>query len=93
VRALQPDVAVQLRQSFAEDPKINQLIDAEIDAWWRDLVATIDDDHDQAGWLGNQPTDDNASEQEPGGDAARLGEGSAVRPLPVAEQDASSGLS
>lgn len=80
VQPLHPEVAVQLRRSFAEDPRINELINAEIDAWWRDLVATIDDEHHQEGWLGGAGGDPEVGESD---EPAAFGEGSAVRPLPV----------
>jgi hypothetical protein len=48
-----------------QDPRdVNALIDAEIDAWWRDLVATIDDDYDQEGWLGSLAAEESNTDHE-----------------------------
>lgn len=92
VQQLHPEVAVQLRRSFAEDPRINDLINAEIDAWWRDLVATIDDEHHQEGWLGSAAADEGSADHDLDDDLA-LCEGSAVGASPLAEMEASSELS
>jgi hypothetical protein len=84
VQQLHPEVAVQLRQSFAEDPRIDQLINSEIDAWWRDLVATIDDEHNQEGWLGSVAADESGADHDLDDDLA-LCEGSVVSALPQRE--------
>lgn len=84
VRALHPNVEAQLRKSLI-DAQTNALIDAEIEAWWRDLVAAGEAEREGAEREGvdcledGDATEDDADLQ----DDLLLCKGSSVGPSPL----------